>query len=199
MADGVQVRIDGMAELMAELRQLPQVMQQRIVRGAVGTGANIIKREVVALAPEWTGEVSQGHPPPGTLKRAIYAARLVDKCTASVETWQVGVRSGKGVRNMGSKASKFGPTQGTNMDAYYASWVEYGHYSRAPQSLPGTRAARRTAVRSGAVAGAHYVLGRPFLRPGFERSKGTALRAMEDYVRRNIAAAVVAFVVLKAA
>ena len=194
MSDGVAASITGLEGLMAELRALPALMQQRVIRGAVGTGANIIKREAVVLAPEWTGPVSKGHPPPGTLKRAIYAARLMDKCTSTTEVWIVGVRSGKAARHYGTKNSKAGPTQGKNLDAYYGRWVEYGHHVRASKS-------DKKNLHSGAVlkTGAYSVAPKPYMRPAFETKKNEAVQAMQDYINRHLVAAVVGNTYLKAA
>lgn len=194
MSDGASAQIVGLEGLMSELRALPSMMQQRLMRGALGTGANIIKREAVEQAPMWTGQVTDGHPPPGTLKRAIYAARLMDKCTPTVETWMVGVRSGKAARHTGTKNSKAGPTQGKNLDAYYARWVEYGHHVRAPK-------AETKNLHSGVtlVTGAYSVAPNPFMRRAFELKKSEAVKAMQDYITRNLAAAVVSFHYLKAA
>lgn len=194
MSDSVKAEIVGVQELMAELRRLPEVLQQKIMRGAVGTAANVIKREAVMRAPVFTGAVSQGHPPPGALKAAIYATRLVDKCTINSEVWLVGVRQGKRARNSGSKTSKFGPTQGKNLDAYYASWVEYGHYARVSKSMSkDAKAAGR------GLGAATWVAARPFMRPAFETKKGDALEAACAYIQRNLPVATASFRFLKAA
>lgn len=192
MSDGASMEITGLADLLADLRTLPDVLQQRVMKGAVATGASIIRKEAVLRAPVWTGDVSQGHPPPGTLKRAIYQTRLPEWCTPTVETWKVDVRMGK--RAASTKRGK-----GTvNLDAFYARWVEYGHYSRAPKSAGKTRKQRRAAVESGAVQGAHFVLPRPFMRPAFEVKKQEALNAMQAYVTHNLPVAMAAMRILKA-
>jgi len=188
MADGASLEFMNLDAWMAQLRSLPEVLQVRLAKGACATGASVIRQEIVRRAPVWTGKVAHGHPPPGTLKRAIYQTRLVDECTKDREVWLVGVRSGRKMR-----AVKRG--KGTvNLDAYYARWVEYGHYTRAPKSLGPTKAARRKVIASGSqlVVGARWVMARPFFRPGFEAKKGEALRAMQDYIARNLPSAVAA-------
>ena len=198
MAEPARVQMTGWAELQAELRALPEVLQRRIVKGAAGTAANIIKRAIIDRAPVYSGKVSEGHPPPGTLKRSIYATRLSDECTATREVWLVGVRSGKRwrevTRGRGARAKT------VNMDAFYAKWVEYGHYSRPPKSIGASKAARRKVVHEAQrlVKGAHWVMARPFFRPGFAASAGPALKASEDYMRQKLTTATIAMKYLKA-
>jgi HK97 gp10 family phage protein len=181
MSDGVMVKLDGLDTLAQELRKLSQATQERIMKGAMAKAASVIRREAVARAPMWTGEVSQGHPPPGTLKKAIYQARMVMKCTNDLEVWTVNVRSGKGARHSGSTSSKAGPTRGTNLDAYYARWVEYGHYTRGPALTASQRKKHMQGVAAGTVyqAKAHFVLPRPFMRPAFEMKKAEALQVFQ--------------------
>lgn len=174
MTDAVTFDVPGLADMLAELSRLPEVMQRRVVRGAVATGCSVIRREVAARAPEFTGDVAQGHPPPGTLKRAVYQARLVDQCTGTAEVWTVGVRAGKRQR----------------ADAFYARWVEYGHYTRTPAG-PGTRAARRAVARASGTA--RWVPARPYFRPAFDAKRNEAMQAMQDYITENLPLAAASF------
>jgi hypothetical protein len=185
MADGCTFEIPGLEPWLAELRKLPQAMQTRLVRGAVATGVSVIRVAAIGKAPLFTGDVSQGHPPPGTLKRSIYQTRLADKCTPTLEVWKVDVRAGKRTTKKG----------GTQLGAYYARWVEYGHYTRAPASAGKTRAQRRKALQGGTVLveGAQYILPRPFMRPAFEQSKAAALKAAQAYINENLPLAVASF------
>lgn len=184
MADGVTMTLSGLSELTAALRTMPQAVQTRVLKGAVATAASVIRKEAIARAPQYTGDVADGHPPAGTLKKAIYQTRLVRECTPTREVWLVSVRKGNKFRNAGRKTSKFGPTQGQNLDAYYATWIEFGHYTRAPKSAGKGIAARRRAMSSGSVliAGAHWVLPQPFMRPAFETQKTYAVSAMQQYL-----------------
>ena len=178
--------VQGFDKLIEELRRLPEQMQSRVMKGALATGANVIKREAVLLAPESTGPVSEGHPPPGTLKRAIYAARLMDQCTTTLEVWKVGVRSGKRAQSVGKK--------GANLDAFYAGWVEHGHYARVSKELG------KDAKKAGRALGvAVWVQAQPFMRPAFETKKGEAVQAMQNYVRERLPQVAALFNYLKAA
>lgn len=149
MADLINTEITGLAELRQTLAALPDALKSRALKGMVATGASIIKNEAIAKAPMYTGAVSKGHPPPGTLKSAIYQTRLTQFCTPVEEVWKVDVRKGKRYQSQ-----KRGGAE-VNVDAYYASWVEYG------------------TVKMGA---------RPFMRPAFEAKKEAAVNAMGTYL-----------------
>ncbi|EHR71384.1 Bacteriophage protein of unknown function (DUF646) [Burkholderiales bacterium JOSHI_001] len=176
------LEFQNMDAFLRELHALPDVIQQKLAKGTAATGASVIRESIKARAPVWTGDVADGHPPPGTLKRAIYQTRLIGECTSTREVWLVGVKQGRNARN--TKRGKGAASQ----DAYYARWVEYGHFTRAPKSAGSTKAARRRAMASGSqlIQGAHWVMARPFFRPGFEAKKGAAVQAMQDYLARNL-------------
>lgn len=192
MSDGAELVMPDIQALMADLRALPQLMRSRVLKGAVATGCSVIRKEAVLQAPVFDGQVGKGHPPPGTLKRAIYQTRLVEECTPTLEAWKVDVRTGKK-----ASATKRGKKT-VNLDAFYARWVEYGHYTRAPKAAGKTRKQRRAAVESGAVQGAHYVLPRPFMRPALQLKAEIAIKAMEAYLAENLAAANDALRILQA-
>jgi HK97 gp10 family phage protein len=183
MNSGITVQAQGLAALLAEMRSLPEKVQRRALTGAVATGARVIKDEVVRRAPIYvefnldTGRYAPkaSHvPPPGTLKRAIYSARAVNRCTATTEVFRVGVRSGK--RTATGKTNKH--------DAYYARWVEYGHFTRTPTSIPGTRAQRREIARKKGLV--RWVPPRPFFRPAFLAKKEEALKAVERVLMERL-------------
>ena len=180
MSDGMTLEIDNLGAWLQELNDLPKVIRDRVAKGAVATGASVIRKEYVARAPMWTGDVAQGHPPPGTLKRAVYQTRMVEFCTPTVEVWKVDVRRGASARDR--KGQRV-----LSKDAFYALWVEYGHYVRTP----GTTEKEHRRLRSGVdlYTGAKWVPARPFARPAFEAKKGDALKAMADYMNENLALA----------
>lgn len=190
MGDAVSLQFGGLEQMLAELRSLPTVMQKRVMLGAVATGCSVIRKEAIARAPVYTGDVSQGHPPPGTLKKAIYQVRLQEECTLTMEVWKIGVRQGKAAQS----------AKGGSKDAYYASWVEYGHYTRGPKSAGSTRKARRNAIAMGTslVAGAHWIVAQPFMRPAVDTKSAEAFNAMTKYIEDNIGAATLAMKYLQA-
>ncbi len=193
------MRIEGLGDLLRELQEVPQEISKRVLKGMVAKGASVIRREAVRRAPMYTGAdadlasvaggrgraIQAGHPPPGTLKRAIYQARLSDKCSETLEVWCVDVRRGK-------RAQSFGKA-GENLDAYYALWVEFGHYTRVPHAMTATaKAAGR------ALGEARWVPAQPYMRPAFETKKDEALNVMRQYLIDNLPLALAASRILKA-
>lgn len=157
MADLVYVA--GLKELKEALAALPERIARNVLRGGVSAGAAVIRKEAQLLAPVYTGEVAAGHPPPGTLKRAVYQKQIAELSSNTKQVFYVGVRKGRAAQHSGSKSSKNGPTQGTNLDAYYASWVEFGTSKMAA---------------------------RPYMRPAFEAKKGAAIEAIRAYIEQRI-------------
>ena len=97
MSEPATLEVPDLSEFFREVRALPERIQQRVLKGACATGASVMRKAAIALAPEWTGDVQKGHPPPGTLKRAIYQTRMVQMCTPVQEVWKVDVVSAMGV------------------------------------------------------------------------------------------------------
>lgn len=179
MADGASITIDGLDKLLAELRQLPDAVSTRVLKGATATACAVIKNEAIRLAPEWSGPVGKNHPPPGTLKRAIYQARLSSKCAPGKEVWVINVRSGKKAQT--TRRGK----QTINLDAYYAYFVEHGHFVRQKKKF--TRLQKKVMAASGKV---RYVPPQPFMRPAFESKKGAAREAFAEYLRTQLPLAI---------
>jgi hypothetical protein len=78
---------------------------------AVNAGAAVIRDEARAIAPEYTGEVSEGHPPPGTLRRSIVLKAIRELSTYYRRVYFVTVRRGK-------KYQKQGKVGNLSQDAY---------------------------------------------------------------------------------
>jgi len=185
MSDGMALTIDA---YMRELSALPTAIRRHVVGKAVAAGAAVIRQEAVARAPLWPGPVGKKHPPPGTLKRAIYQARLSDECSETLEVWKVDVRTGN--RSKGRGANK-----GVVLGAYYAGWVERGHFTATPKGA-GTKKARAEAGKlTGAV---RWVMPQPFMRPAFDTKAQDALRAMQQSLDERLPDAVAAFEFVKA-
>ena len=172
MADGLGFEVPELRQWLAELALLPQFFQQRVMRGAVATAASVMRREAKALAPRDTG----------LLQRAIFQMRLTQECTPTLEVWKVDVRSGKVTTRSGKQRP----------DAYYARWVEYGHFARVSESggVGGARFSKAErqflATGAGVVSGAYWVPAKPFMRPAFANTQAAALQAMADYIRENL-------------
>lgn len=186
MADEITIELEGLDGLLAELRAFPQAVQARVLRGAAATGASVIRKEAILRAPVSTGPVEAGHPPPGTLKKAIYQVRMLQECTPTREVFKVGVRRGKRARSVGKS--------GANLDAFYASWVEFGHFARVPHEMT------KTAKAAGRMLGvAKWVPAKPFMRPAIQAKGEDALMAMRDYIQQNLSLATTAMRYLRAA
>lgn len=135
--------ISGLSELEAALRELPDRIGKNVLRGAVSAGAAEIRVEAKNKAPVYTGDVSKGHPPPGTLKRAIYQKQIRELSNDQTQVFFVGVRQGKKYQKQGKKGN-------LSMDAFYWRWVELGSSARAaiPFLRPAFEAKKMAAVEA---------------------------------------------------
>ena len=111
--------VAGLSELSAALRELPQRIGRNVLRGSVAAAAAVVRAEARNKAPVATGDVAQGHPPPGTLRRAIYQKQIRELSDSGRQVFFVGVRQGKKYRHQGKKGDK-------SQDAYYWRFVEFG-------------------------------------------------------------------------
>lgn len=116
--DYTSVEVKGLKELNDALAQLPERIGKNVLRGAVSSAAAEVRKEAKAKAPIYTGPVSQGHPPPGALRRAVYQKQIPERSGPLQQTFFVGVRHGKKYQSVGKK--------GANLDAYYFPFVEFG-------------------------------------------------------------------------
>lgn len=195
MADDFSFEVPDLAAYIRELHALPKAIRDRVAKGAVATGASVIRKEAVQRAPIYTGKVQAGHPPPGTLKRAIYQTRLVEFCDATTEVWKVDVRRGSTAR---STRGKNKGQRNLGQDAYYAMWVEYGHYTRTPskKNVIGSRSARqKMGIDFGSV---RWVPAQPYMRPAFEAKKNAAVQSIQQYLRERLPDATEALKFIKA-
>ncbi|WP_439891600.1 HK97-gp10 family putative phage morphogenesis protein [Ralstonia sp. 25C] len=180
MANNFQC-VRGVGELLEAMRALPQNIAKNTLRGAVNAGASVFRKEAVRLAPVYTG-IPYRYPDervdPGLLKRAIYQKHMPGNSNATTQTYIVGVRSGKGNR-FRKRGKGF-----VGMDAYYAKWVEFGHWfvPPRPQGVGKKQHRSRYATPPGL-----YVPARPFMRPAFDTKKTEAAQAIENYLRKRIA------------
>lgn len=169
MADEITFDMPGLAAALDELRTLPARVQKRVLLGAAATGASVIRKEVIL----WAEKIAVT----GELANAVYQVRMTQLANATTEVFKVGVRQGKKFRHAGSVNSKFGPTQGQARDAYYAAWVEYGHFARVSHQVS------KDAKNAGRMLGvAKWVPASPFFRPAVQAKTQDAFKAMTDYI-----------------
>lgn len=140
MADRLTLEIKGLKELSQALKQLPVNVGRNVLRSSVAAGAAVIRDEAKILAPVYTGEVAQGHPPPGTLRRAIIQKQIPELSSQDQQTFFVTVRHGKRYQLFGKK--------GVNLDAYYWWFVENGtvNMAKRPYLRPAFESKKAAAI-----------------------------------------------------
>ncbi len=153
MASYENIAIHGFEDFKRQLAQLPGRVGRNVLRGMVNAGATVIRKEAVLRAPEYTGPISEGHPPAGTLKRAVYQKQIAELSNAVQQTFFVGVRQGKKQR-----AVKRGKNV-VNLDAFYARFVEFGtsKMSAKPFMRPAFEAKKEAAIEAMRAYGAERI------------------------------------------
>ena len=156
-------QVSGLKELADALRDLPDRIARNALRGATAAGAAVIRNEARRRAPVYTGQVSEGHPRPGTLKRSIYMTQKRELSSLVQQTFHVSVQRGKARQavQITRKVKGQRVVVGTeNLDAFYWRFVEFGTVNMAA---------------------------RPFMRPAFEAKKYEAVEAIRRYLAERIA------------
>lgn len=172
----VTVQLTGFKELAETLRELPGTLSRRILAASVSAGALVIQQEMKKNA--------EGMRDTGTLARSIYRKYISEASGPEKKVYYVGPR--KGVKGAKKKLSK-------RLDAYYAQWVEFGHFSRptmggAIKVRAGQRGRQEhvsSLVQSGRV---RWVPAHPFLRPAFDAKKDAAVDAIGKVIAAGLAA-----------
>lgn len=134
------MHVAGLRELAQACRELPERVGRSALREATSAGAAVIREEAKARAPVYTGEVTAGHPPPGTLRKAVAMYRNNSASGPLKQVFSVGVRHGKSRQKVGK----------TNRDAYYWRFVEFGtaKMSARPFLRPAFEATKVRAVET---------------------------------------------------
>ncbi len=185
------VTIKGLDELARNLKALPAKLQKNIMRKALGASgaAGVIKKVAQANAPVSAAPVTRGGgrvTQPGVLKAAAIVKFIRNQSNDTQAVYIVTFRRGKKAQRIGKRAN--------NRDAFYASWVEFGH-----KIVPRTRrigrdrrgrfinARTRSARR---VSAGGTVAGRRFLTRAFNSAGRQALDKFESVLRSGFEAAV---------
>lgn len=166
MAETIQIH--GFAELIADLRTLPDKLQKKAVKDSVRAGAKLILKEARKRAPKsvhrWEG-AKVNKVPPGTLRKGIKIARATKQ-----PKWIV--------RDI----------IGFTKKAWYGRLVEEGHKwvvggtlaggkkRRKTKGLPVTRGGRPTTSGQGRVV--KHISAKPFLRPAFDANVDKTINIM---------------------
>ncbi|MEQ8409124.1 MAG: HK97 gp10 family phage protein [Gammaproteobacteria bacterium] len=160
------INVKGLKELDAMLKTLPAKMQRSVVRGAMRAGANKIKKQAIANAPE--GKPSKGNQDnyggyPGALRDSIRVTSRAKggQITASVKA--------------GGKNKK------TGSDVYYAHFVEFG---TAPHIIKGPIKLGDKVLKNVKHPGAQA---KPFMRPAMDSAAKDAVTAAGNYMKKRLA------------
>ena len=186
MADPVVLQ--GWDELETKLLGLSAKIAKNVLRTSVYAGAALMKEEVKNKAPILSGFTWGEHQPPGTLKRSIIVKHVPEQSNAYQQTFKVTVKQGKRYQGQGKKKNR-------SQDAFYAKWVERGHWYVPPNPNSTTSEngishatnwkTHRAAAKSGPSA--KWIPAHPFMRPAWDTTKDKSLEAIRKRMEIKIA------------
>jgi len=121
MADEIYLKLEGVDQLKAAVKAIPEQFRKRVLRNALAAGARQIRDAARAAAP--TLKVPRKGRKPGTVREAIVVrTSRVARQSGDVGVY-VGVRPLRGIRER-----RLGRRGADNPnDPYYWWWVEFGH------------------------------------------------------------------------
>ena len=177
------IRVEGLEDLKRKFQALPRDVARKAFRRALSAGAKQARDDARNAAPLGKGPKRRGGRivPPGTLKRSALVRFDRTQSNDTQAVYLVTFRRGK-------------KQQKGNRDAYYASWVEFGHRI-VPRKPKGSRWKRKRGVTSafslagrraaatGSVAGVRY------LTNSFAAGRYKYLAIIETQMRANFEAA----------
>lgn len=171
------IEIKGAKELSDKLKSLPSRLTKQVLRTAVKDGAKIMRMKAKELAPisSSKGNTRPNHPA-GTLKRAATSAYAKELSSNVQQSYVITFRKGKREQRNSKKTGK-----SLSRDAFYASWVEFGHKIVPRRSVihPGTLSQRRKNPIG-------MVPPHPFLRPAFEASSTQATNTVIESIKAGL-------------
>jgi len=168
------INVKGFAELKLAMDALAKGVSRNVLRGAVNAGAAVIRDQARLNAPVMH-EALKGHQPPGTLKRAIVNKFVQSQSNQTQITFNVVPIMGKSLRGQGKAKTK-------SQDAFYAGWIERGHF------FVGHKPSGTTWKRHRETEKAHgqFIPAQPFMRPAYEARKMDAVDAIRSYLEKRI-------------
>ena len=158
-------KVEGFKELAAALRGLPSGVGRNLLRAGVAAGAAEVRVEARKNAEAMRRT--------GTLARSRYQKHIPELSNDEKHVFYVGARQGKKYQKVGKKQLSY--------DAYYARFVELGHFTRPSTGgrLPRhtNRGERNNAALASLVQSGHvrWVPPKPFLRPAFDVKREAAV------------------------
>lgn len=126
MAGDFNAKVQGLDELQAVLRSLPDKLRRRALRNALAAGARLVRNAAKTAAPRIRPQapaVQRGERRPGTLADALRVRTSKDARRAGNVGVFVNVRPAKGAQRGAKK-----PT-----DPFYWRFVEFGTKRMRPQ------------------------------------------------------------------
>lgn len=162
----IAVKIEGIAEIQARLKNIGMTMQSREAIQIVQEGAEIIARRASERAPR--GES-------GNLAAGVYTASRISNRFRQLVRPRTGKRVNQALRYV---------TVGTALivnSVFYSRWVEKGRKPRAADPNARNKRLRRAV---GLMAGRKR--GRPFFRPAIREKRPEAVRYILAGIERLI-------------
>lgn len=149
--------VQGLAQLSALLKALPEKLAQKHLRAAVAAGAKLIRNDARSRSPVSSGPKAKGAPASGTLKKSIIMKSIPEKSHLERQTFYVLAKRGKKLQKVTRRRK--GKSTTVNLDAYYWRFVEFG---------------------------TKYMAAQPFMRPAFEMQKKAAVDAIAARLKSGL-------------
>lgn len=175
MNNSLTIRIQGLDALNAKFRQIPIDVARKVLRKGPGAAAQLIKKAARPFIHNRTG----------TLSRSLISKFVREESNDTQAVYIVTARKGKKLQK-GQKVGK--GFRKTNLDAFYASWVEFGHKIVPRSKRVGVRhgkARNAETLRARRSASTGVVGGRRFLTPALANNTNQAIEAMKTAIARE--------------
>ncbi|ACC76149.1 HK97-gp10 family putative phage morphogenesis protein [Paraburkholderia phymatum] len=178
--------IKGFEQFSAALEQFPQNVARNVMRTGLRKGAELLHETAKNLAPELEKEDkrSRNSAVPGRLKDSIYHKLIPELSSGDLlQTYFVGVRRGQKSAQLKVKGGKI-----LNLNAYYWTWVEFGHYYVPPRNaLQKSVYSKKRLNEAARLTGmAVWIPPRHFMRDAWTLSRDAVMdvtiRYMEDRI-----------------
>lgn len=174
--------IKGLKELQEQLKLFPANVSKNVMRTAVRRGAEVLHEACRRMAPEL--QVDDRHQSPaikGLLKSAVYHKLIAEFSNDLQQTYFVGVRRGKKSNNVKVKGGSV-----VNMNAYYWTWIEFGHFYVPPRANKKTISQRENRKQHLEAGTAVWIPARHFMRDAWNLSKEAVTDTVINYIEQRV-------------
>lgn len=167
----IKFELRGMDEIRNVLKTLPTVLQDKVLRQAVGRAAGPLVQAAKMFA-----------------RRSLRTGALVESIGAIVKKGKKGagvyavIGARRGYYRGGSPVPKGGNFRGADNPANYAHLIEYGHHVVAPKK----NTSRRKKTAQPAKTGKTWVTGKAFMRPALLAAGDAIETELAEGVREGI-------------